>query len=113
MNEQAQPELSALLHEARRFEPPAEFSAQANAGADIYAKASADAVAFWEEQARRLEWAQPWGSPLEWDLPYAKWFVGGRLNVSVNCVDRHVTAGLGDRVAFHWEGEPGDTRTVT
>ena len=69
--------------------------------------------AFWEAQARRLTWAEPWSQVLEWDVPFAKWFVGGKLNVSVNCVDRHVEAGLGDRVAFHWEGEPGDTRTIT
>ena len=113
MTEQAQPDLSALLHEARRFDPPAGFASQANAHADVYDRASADPVAFWEEQARHLDWAQPWTRALEWELPFAKWFVGGRLNVSVNCVDRHVDAGLGDRVAFHWEGEPGDTRTVT
>ena len=58
-------------------------------------------------------WAEPWSEVLDWDLPFAKWFVGGKLNVAVNCVDRHVDAGLGDRVAFHWEGEPGDTRTIT
>ena len=113
MTEQAQPDLSALLHEARRFDPSAEFASQANAQADIYDRAAVDPVAFWEEQARHLDWAQPWDKALEWKLPFAKWFVGGKLNVSVNCVDRHVDAGLGDRVAFHWEGEPGDTRTVT
>jgi acetyl-CoA synthetase len=113
MTEQVHQDLSALLHEARRFEPPPEFVAQANARADIYERAGADPVSFWEEQARTLDWAEPWSKPLEWNLPYAKWFVGGKLNVSVNCVDRHVAAGLGDRVAFHWEGEPGDTRAVT
>jgi acetyl-CoA synthetase len=106
-------QLSALLHETRRFEPPAALAEQANAQPGIYAEAAADPVAWWEEQARRLDWAQPWDKALEWDLPFAKWFVGGKLNVSVNCVDRHVAAGLGDRVAFHWEGEPGDTRTIT
>jgi acetyl-CoA synthetase len=105
--------LSALLHEARRFEPPAGFSAQANAQHGIYEKAVADPIAFWEEQARRLTWGEPWTRALEWNEPFARWFIGGKLNVAVNCVDRHVEAGLGDRVAFHWEGEPGDTRTIT
>jgi acetyl-CoA synthetase len=105
--------LSALLHEDRRFEPPAGFPAQANAQPGIYEKAAADPVAFWEEQARGLTWGEPWTQALEWNAPFAKWFVGGKLNVAVNCLDRHVEAGLGDRVAFHWEGEPGDTRTLT
>ncbi|HEX6391863.1 MAG TPA: acetate--CoA ligase [Acidimicrobiales bacterium] len=113
MTEQVQADLSALLHEGRKFEPPPAFAAQANAKADIYQRADADPVGFWEEQARTLDWAEPWTKPLEWDLPFAKWFVGGKLNVAVNCLDRHVNAGFGDRVAFHWEGEPGDTRTVT
>jgi acetyl-CoA synthetase len=79
----------------------------------VYEKATHDPVAFWEGQARALTWAEPWTVPLEWSPPFAKWFVGGKLNVAVNCVDRHVDAGHGDRVAFHWEGEPGDTRTIT
>jgi acetyl-CoA synthetase len=106
--------LSALHHEIRRFEPSSEFVDQANAGPGIYAEADADPVAWWEKQAESLEWAQRWSEVLEWKVPYAKWFVGGKLNVSVNCVDRHVAAGKGDRVAFHWVGEPeGDTRTIT
>ncbi|HUJ65573.1 MAG TPA: AMP-binding protein, partial [Acidimicrobiales bacterium] len=105
--------LSALLRETRRFEPPADFAAQANAQSGIYDQAATDPVGFWEAQARKLAWGEPWTQPLEWDLPFAKWFVGGKLNVAVNCVDRHVESGLGDRVAFHWEGEPGDTRTIT
>ena len=105
-------ELSALLRENRRFEPPPEFAAKAVVHEDVYQKA-ADPVAFWEAEARRLTWAEPWTKALEWNLPYAKWFVGGKLNVAYNCVDRHVEAGLGDRVAYHWEGEPGDTRTIT
>jgi acetyl-CoA synthetase len=68
---------------------------------------------FWAEQADRLTWAQKWDKVLEWDAPFAKWFVGGKLNVAVNCVDRHVEAGHGEQVAFHWEGEPGDSRTIT
>jgi len=106
-------ELSALLHENRRFPPSPEFAAAAVAQPGIYEHAASDPVAFWEEQARRLTWAQPWHTALEWEMPYAKWFVGGKLNVAYNCVDRHVEAGLGDRVAYHWEGEPGDTRTIT
>jgi acetyl-CoA synthetase len=106
--------LSALLHEVRRFEPPPGFAAQANAKPGIYAEADADPTAWWEEQADRLEWVQRWTEVLDWKVPFAKWFVGGKLNASVNCVDRHVAAGKGDKVAFHWVGEPeGDTRTIT
>jgi acetyl-CoA synthetase len=105
--------LSNLLHEERRFPPSDEFAAQAVAKADLYERARADRLAFWEEQARTLEWAKPWDKPLEWEAPFAKWFVGGQLNVAVNCVDRHVRAGHGERVALHWEGENGDTRTIT
>ena len=106
-------ELSALLRESRRFEPSAGFVAGAVVGSSVYEEAAGDVLGFWEGQARRLSWGVPWSSVLEWDLPFARWFVGGRLNVAYNCVDRHVEAGLGDRVAFFWEGEPGDTRTVT
>jgi acetyl-CoA synthetase len=106
--------LSALLHEARRFPPSPEQTAGANAQPGIYEEAAADPLAWWAEQAERLTWDYHWDHVLEWDLPYAKWFVGGRLNAAYNCVDRHVEAGRGDRVAFHWVGEPeGDTRTVT
>jgi acetyl-CoA synthetase len=105
--------LSNLLTENRHFDPPAGLAAQANVTARAYDVAAADRVAFWEEQARRLHWHQPWETALEWDLPYAKWFGGGRLNVAFNCLDRHVLAGHGGKVAFHWEGEPGDTRTLT
>ena len=105
--------LSNLMHEERRFPPSPEFAAQANLGADAYAEAAQDRLAFWEKQAHELEWATPWTDVLQWDTPYAKWFTGGRLNASVNCVDRHVTTGHGDQVAIHWEGEPGDTRTIT
>jgi acetyl-CoA synthetase len=106
--------LSNLLHEERRFEPPAALAADANLKAESYDRASADRLAFWEEQAERLDWAQKWDRVLDWDNPpFAKWFVGGRLNAAYNCVDRHVEAGRGDKVAFHWVGEPGDTRTIT
>ncbi|TDD98202.1 acetate--CoA ligase [Actinomadura rubrisoli] len=101
------------MHENRRFAPPAALVAAANVTADAYAAASADRIAFWEEQARRLDWARPWTTALEWEPPFARWFTGGLLNVAVNAVDRHVDAGHGDQVAIHWEGEPGDTRTIT
>jgi acetyl-CoA synthetase len=106
--------LENLLSETRRFDPPADLAAAANVKADAYQEAKADRLAFWEKQAGRLSWAQPWTQVLDWsDPPFAKWFVGGKLNAAYNCVDRHVEAGNGDKVAFHWEGEPGDTRTVT
>ncbi len=105
--------LSNLLHESRRFEPPEDLAAAANVQAEAYERAKADRLAFWEEQARRLDWATPWQTVLDWQEPFAKWFVGGQLNAAYNCVDRHVEAGRGDKVAFHWEGEPGDTRTIT
>jgi len=105
--------LENLSHEARTFAPSKEFAAAANAKADIYEIAQKDRLGFWEEQARALTWDKPWLKVLEWNSPYAKWFIGGKLNASVNCLDRHVAAGIGDRVAFHFEGEPGDTRTIT
>ncbi|MEV0454764.1 acetate--CoA ligase [Catellatospora methionotrophica] len=106
--------LENLLHESRRFPPSAEFAARANVTAQAYAEADADRLAFWETQARRLDWARPWDEVLDWtNPPFAKWFVGGQLNVAYNCLDRHLANGLGDRVAIHWEGEPGDTRTIT
>ena len=113
MSESQEQGLSALLHETRIFPPPESLAKDANAQPGIYAEAQADPLGFWEAQAKRLTWAEPWSQVLEWQVPFAKWFVGGKLNVAVNCVDRHVAAGLGDRVAFHWEGEPGDTRTIT
>jgi acetyl-CoA synthetase len=113
-NGQPEEGLSALLHEVRRFAPSAEFAAEANAKPGIYDEADADPTAWWEQQAERLEWAQRWTEVLDWKAPLAKWFIGGKLNASVNCVDRHVAAGRGDKVAFHWVGEPdGDTRTIT
>ncbi|MGW5055341.1 acetate--CoA ligase [Actinokineospora sp. NPDC004072] len=106
--------LDNLSTETRAFPPPAAFAAQANLTAEVYAQAAEDRLAFWAEQARRLDWATEWDKVLDWsDAPFAKWFVGGKLNVAYNCVDRHVAAGLGERVALHWEGEPGDARTVT
>ncbi|MEU3294749.1 acetate--CoA ligase [Streptomyces longwoodensis] len=106
--------LSNLLHEERRFPPPPELADAANATAADYARADADRLAFWAEAAGRLEWARPFDEVLDWSrAPFARWFTGGRLNAAYNCLDRHVAAGLGERVAFHWEGEPGDTRTIT
>ena len=106
--------LSNLSHEDRKFPPSDEFAAAANVKADVYEEADRDRLAFWEKAARRLSWAQEWSEVLDWsDPPFAKWFVGGKLNVAYNCVDRHVESGHGDQVAYHWEGEPGDTRAIT
>ena len=105
--------LENLLQEDRRFPPSADFAAKANAQLEIYERAEKDRLAFWELQASDLEWSQKWDSVLDWQPPYAKWFIGGKLNASVNALDRHVAQGRGDRVAFYFEGEPGDTRTIT
>ena len=108
------PEIENLMAESRLFPPDPAFAAQANATADLYAEAEADFEAFWAKRAReRIDWSTPFETTLEWDLPFAKWFTGGELNVAYNCVDRHVERGLGDKVAYHWIGEPGDTRTLT
>ncbi|MEJ7764214.1 MAG: acetate--CoA ligase [Acidimicrobiales bacterium] len=114
MTDAAAGNIEALLSEDRTFPPPAEFVARANVkDRSLHDEAEADVLAFWARQAEALDWVRPWDEVLEWDLPFARWFVGGTLNVSYNCVDRHVLAGGGDKVALHWEGEPGDTRTVT
>ncbi|MDQ7908375.1 acetate--CoA ligase [Phytohabitans sp. ZYX-F-186] len=106
--------LENLLQENRQFPPPDALAASANVTAAAYDEAAADRLGFWEAQARRLSWATPWESVLDWsNPPFAKWFVGGKLNVAYNCLDRHVEAGRGSKVAIHWEGEPGDTRTIT
>ncbi|HEU5156006.1 MAG TPA: acetate--CoA ligase [Streptosporangiaceae bacterium] len=106
--------LSNLLQENRRFAPPQELAATANVTQEAYDEAAADRLAFWERQADRLTWAKRWDTVLDWsNPPFAKWFVGGELNVAYNCVDRHVEAGRGSKVAYHWEGEPGDSRTIT
>jgi acetyl-CoA synthetase len=102
-----------LSQENRLFPPSPAFAAQANAKPDLYAHADKDRLAFWEEQARELTWDKKWDQVLEWNSPYAKWFIGGKINASVNALDRHVAAGRGERIAFHFEGEPGDTRTIT
>jgi len=111
---QTQETLSNLLQETRRFDPPAELAAQANVKADAYEEAAADRLKFWERAAERLDWAERWHTVLEWNPPFAKWFLGGKLNVAYNCVDRHVEAGKGDKVAYYWEGEPeGHSRVIT
>jgi len=105
-----------LLVEDRLFPPPAAFTATATFNdPEIYARTATEEGfrAFWAEEAKRIDWIEPWTEVLDWQLPYAKWFVGGKLNVSVNCLDRHVAAGLGQKVAYFWEGEPGDRRTIT
>ncbi|GAB2463614.1 acetate--CoA ligase [Promicromonospora xylanilytica] len=109
------PSLENLLHETRSFPPSAEFAAQANAKGDLYERASASGEEFWAEQARDLlTWKTPFTETLDWSgVPVARWFGDGTLNAAYNAVDRHVEAGHGDRVAIHFEGEPGDTRTVT
>ncbi|MCK0093681.1 acetate--CoA ligase [Rhodococcus sp. F64268] len=105
---------AAQDHDQQVFPPSAEFAATANAGPELQAAADADRLAFWDTQAQRLDWATPWTQVLDWsDAPVAKWFVEGSLNVAYNCVDRHVEAGNGDRVAIHFEGEPGDSRSLT
>jgi acetyl-CoA synthetase len=108
------PEIENLFAETRTFPPDPAFAAQANATSALYDEANADYVGFWKRQAEeRISWSTPFETTLEWDLPFAKWFTGGELNVAYNCVDRHVENGLGDKVAYHWIGEPGETRTLT
>ena len=107
--------ISDLGHESRLFPPPPSFVATTLvADSSLYDEGRRDYVEYWARHARELlHWNKPWHTTSEWNLPYAKWFIGGELNVSYNCLDRHVLAGLGDKVAFYWEGEPGDTRVVT
>ena len=107
--------IDALSAEMRKFPPSAQFVRDASTNdQSLYDEANLDHEGFWARQARELiSWDAPWTTVCEWDLPYAEWFVGGKLNVSFNCLDRHVLAGHGNRVALYWEGEPGDTRVVT
>ena len=102
-----------LSYEDRIFAPSETFIKNANAKSDIYEEANKDRLDFWEKQANRLHWDKKWSQVVDWQLPFAKWFIGGKLNASYNCLDVHVLAGRGGRVAFHFEGEPGDTRTIT
>jgi acetyl-CoA synthetase len=106
-------QLDTLLNETRRFAPPPEFSAAANAQQALYHAARANRLHFWEEQAKTLDWMTPWSQVLEWNPPHAKWFVGGKLNVSANCIDRHLKGARRNKAAIIWEGEPGDRRTIT
>ena len=113
MNESL-PHIDDLLREDRVFEPPAGFVERAIvADPSLYERAASDPEGFWAEQAEALEWSRPWDRVMDWTPPFVKWFEGGTLNASVNCLDRHVASGGGDKVAYHWEGEPGDTRTIT
>jgi acetyl-CoA synthetase len=107
--------IDALMAENRTFPPPDHIKRDALVvGTELYDEAAQDDEGFWARHAGELlEWTREWDTICEWELPYARWFVGGQLNVSANCLDRHVAAGIGDRVAIHWEGEPGDTRTFT
>jgi acetyl-CoA synthetase len=107
--------LSNLLRENRRFDPPEELAAHANVTARDYDEATEDRLAYWAKQAERITWAEPFKEVLDWsNPPFAKWFVGGKLNAAYNCLDRHVEAGKGDKIAYHWVGEPeGETRDIT
>jgi acetyl-CoA synthetase len=107
-------DIDVLLHEDRRFEPPPEFSQQAHVRDPLpYETASADRLAYWEEWARQLHWFQPWTEVLQWNAPFAKWFVGGKLNVAHNCLDRHLDSWRANKAALIWEGEPGDRKVLT
>ena len=110
----SQEALENLLHENRTFPPSPEFAAQANAKPEMYAEAAEDRLAFWDKQAKALDWQEPYSQVLDWsDAPFARWFIGGKLNVAYNCVDRHVESGHGEQVAIRFEGEPGDRRDIT
>ena len=105
--------IDALLEERREFEPPKEFTQQANANdPSVYEHAEKDPEAWWESQAERLTWSKKWDKVLQWDPPHHEWFVGGKLNASYNCLDRHLEEN-GDRIAYHWVGEPGDSRSIS
>jgi len=110
----SEPTIEDYFTEERVFPPPPGFAGHAVVSdPGIYEEAARLGPEFWARQAGALDWFRPWDTVLQWDLPFARWFDGGTLNVSYNCLDRHVAAGRGDKVAFHWEGEPGDTRTIS
>ncbi len=115
MPDEAANAIDDLLLENRTFPPPESFKRDALVvGTFLYDEANQDYEGFWARQAADLvSWTKDWDNVCEWNLPFAKWFIGGQFNVSYNCLDRHVEAGRGDKVAFHWEGEPGDSRTIT
>src|SRR5262249_48931442 len=106
--------IAALLKEKRKFAPRKDFAKHAHVNrASVYKEAAKNPAKFWERFARELDWFKPWKKTLEWKMPYAKWFVGGKLNVSHNCLDRHIHPARRTKAALIWEGEPGDTRTLT
>ncbi|MCY7391129.1 MAG: AMP-binding protein, partial [Leptolyngbyaceae cyanobacterium CAN_BIN12] len=115
----SQPTIESILHEDRIFEPAAEFSSSAHIASlqqyqQLYDKAKADPQAFWAElAATELHWFQTWDTVLDWQPPFAKWFVNGKINISYNCLDRHLTTWRRNKAALIWEGEPGDSRTLT
>ena len=112
--DQFKPAVDDLLHETRVFPVPPLFHDHANIKNDsLYVKAQADRLAFWEECAKKLEWSAPWEQVLVWDSPFAKWFAGGKINASYNCLDRHIKANLGNKTALIWEGEDGAQRTFS
>ena len=114
MSKESKGNIEALLHEERRYPPSPEFREQANWNSeDIYRQAEADPEAFWVEMARQIDWFEPWTKTLEWESPTARWFCEGKLNVSHNCVDRHLKTWRKNRAAIIWEGEPGDRRVLT
>src|SRR3954468_22153636 len=111
-------DIESILTEDRVFPPPPEFAANAHIKSfeeyeRIYAEAEADPEAFWEKQAEELHWFKRWDKVLEWNEPFAKWFVGGELNISYNCLDRHLSTWRRNKAAIIWEGEPGEQRTLT
>ena len=106
--------IETLLDEQRSFPPPEGFRKQAHVSdPKVYEQAKKDREGYWADWARQLDWIKPWHKVLEWKPPHAKWFLGGQLNASANCLDRHVKAGRGDKVALIWEGEPGEVRRIT
>src|SRR5262245_2917376 len=110
----AEPEINALLNEARVFPPSAEWRTGARiTDPDVYRRAAENPEAFWAALAAELNWIEPWKKTLEWKSPHAKWFVGGKLNASANCLDRHLRTAHRNKAAIIWEGEPGDRRTLT
>ena len=117
-DEHASPNITSMLNEHRVFEPPTAFREAANVSGlaayeALYARSIANPEKFWAEIAATFEWSTPWSSVLEWNHPFAKWFVGGRTNLSVNCLDRHVKTARRNKAAIVWEGEPGDERILT
>ena len=106
--------IEVLLHERRNFPPPKDFKKSANAkNTGVYNSARRDPLAFWAKAAKDLHWYKPWKKVLEWKIPWAKWFIGGKLNASYNCLDRHVNSSRKNKAAIIWEGEPGDSRVLT